>query len=268
MTLICPNCNHENQSGKFCERCGNNLANGASSQVAATSESTRIPASNQYLETTKAISKQYFSYFVQVLKKPYSSSKSVGSEHFVNGIITMCLYALIIPLMFYFALKGILADMSSFGSSLFGEDVDVKPPFGDIVVKPFFAYLIFILLVTTFSFVAVKLGRIQTNFKEVTARFGSFLIPFVLILLIALIMCFLKIKLFLAFLLFGFIGSVFIVPPLVIASFKQKSYEGLDTIYGALLTYILTFIAIGIMGDMLFESIKSGLAEFIPFGDL
>jgi hypothetical protein len=268
--MLCPNCNHQNEGGKFCEKCGTSLIAKAAQETAA---SVDIPQTNthaaqaaqsqpnQYLEATKKISKTYFAYFIQVLKKPFASAQGVGSEHLVNGIITIALYSFIIPLMIYFAVKGILSSVNDFGSDLFGEDVAINPPFMDMVLKPTFAFAVFILLVATFSFAAVRLGRINASFSEVIARFGSFLIPFTAILAVALIMSFLKIKMFVLLLFIGFVGSIFIVPPLVISSYKKDSKEGVDVIYGTLITFVLTFIAMGMMGDMLFQSIFSAISD-------
>ncbi|MDQ1144136.1 hypothetical protein QE429_000963 [Bacillus sp. SORGH_AS 510] len=269
--MQCPACSHQNEGGKFCEQCGTKLVSNAFQETASAVdvEPTSNPSyqqsqvntqPNQYLEGAKNISKMYFSYFLQVLKKPYASSKSVGSEHFINGIITMVLYSVVIPLMIYFGLKTLLSSVNEFGS-MFGGEMDIQPPFTDVVIKPTFAYAVFILLVASFTFFAIKLGKVNVTYKEVISRFGSFLIPFVAILFVALIMSILKIKLFLLFLFIGFITSIFIVPPLVIASYKKESQEGLDVIYGTLFTFVLTFIAIGIMGDMLFESIKSAVTD-------
>lgn len=276
--MICPNCQHQNDGGNFCEKCGTKLTGNVNPEVAASSETSNrsfvsqtptvnnVPNSNaipnQYLEKTKNVSKLYFSYFMHVLKKPYANSQSVGGEHFLNAIITMILYSLIIPLIFYFGLKGLLSNINDFGSALFGEEVAVNPPFFDVVIKPTFAFVIFILLVAIITFAAVKLGRINASFKEVISRFGSFLIPIVIILAVALIFSILKIEFFLVVLLLGFIGSIFLVPPLVIASFKKDTQVGMDVIYGSLVTYVFTFIVIRVMGDILFESLKNA------FGDL
>jgi small-conductance mechanosensitive channel len=265
--MNCPSCNHVNQGGTFCENCGTKLTTAAVSQVAASYEQNSTirsgasvpPASNQYLEATKVISKQYFGYFMQVLKKPYQNSQAVGAEHFVNGLITIILFSLIIPLTIYFSAKGMFG---GYGGGLFGE---ASIPFGDFVIKPFFAYLIFMLLIAVFSFIAIKLGKVQISFKEVVARFGSFLIPFVAILVIGLIFSILKISFALVILLIALMSAIFIVPTLVIAGFKRNSSTGLDTIYGILLTYILSFITMAIMGEMLFDAIRSTLFDFLPF---
>ncbi|UFT99249.1 zinc ribbon domain-containing protein [Radiobacillus kanasensis] len=274
--MICPNCNHENQGGNFCEKCGANLT--AVNETAATvqasvDESTAAQStkneqeSNQYLETTKNVSKQYFGHFVDRLKKPYENSYMSGSDQFVNGIITMVLYALFIPLIFFFTLKGLISDIDTFSGGLFGGSAEAfTPPFSDVVVKPFFAYFVFIVLVAITCFGAITLGKVQVNVKEVIGRFGSFLVPFVAILLIALLLSILKVNFSLVILLIGMSGSMFMVPPLVIASFKRNGNQGLDTFYGSLLTYVVIFILLYIMGDFLFEAVKSVISSFLSFG--
>ncbi|MRX72835.1 zinc ribbon domain-containing protein [Bacillus lacus] len=261
----CNNCNHENEEeGKFCENCGIPLGGTVIQEVAATAEGAPSPVNqqaSQYIEEAKKISKMYFSYFLEVLKKPYSSSVNVGKEHFLNGIITIALFSVLIPLITYFGLKGVLSDLN-----FLGEELNIKPPFTDIVLKPTFAYAIFVFLVAVFTFVSIKLGRVNISFQEVTARFGSFLIPAVALLGLGLIMSILKIKLFVFFVFLGFITAAFLVPPLVIASFKKQSQEGVDVIYGSLLTYFLTFIAMLIMGDMLFEVLKNFVQKSIGTG--
>lgn len=258
--MICPNCSHENEGGKFCVKCGTPLKMDANSEVAATSETaapTTTVQPNRYIESTKKISKTYFSYFMQVLKQPYASSQGMGAEHFINGLITMIIYSFLIPLTTYFGLKSVLNQINPFGSDLFGSSL----PFSDVVLKPTFAYLIFILLVAIFTFAAIRLGRVNASFKEVIARFGSFLIPTIAIFVIGLLMAILAIKMFFVLLIFGFIGSVFLVPPLVIASFKKETKDGIDIIYGSLITYALIFIAAAIMGDMLFNALQSSFYD-------
>ncbi|MFS0783782.1 hypothetical protein [Bacillus sp. 1P06AnD] len=261
--MKCRNCGHENEGGKFCEKCGTKLED-ARSEVAAASATQQEPVKNQpsqYIESTKKISKMYFSYFLDVLKHPYANSQSVNKEYMVNGIITIILFSLFIPLMTYFGLKGLMSNFNEFGSDLFGVGMDMAPPFTAVVVKPFFAYLIFIALVITFTFAAVRFGRVNVGYTDVVARFGSFLIPFVLLLAIGLIFSILKVKFFLFFLSLGFMGAIFIIPPLVIASYKRNSKSGMDVIYGSLLTYLLTIISIFIMADMLMEALKSAMQD-------
>lgn len=281
--MLCPNCSHQNDGGKFCEKCGTPLipVNSNREETAASSEARTVvqPESqqvqyqqpvysqqqsapvqvppNRYIESTKEISKMYLGYFIQVLKQPFSSTHNVGSEHFINGIITMVLYAFLIPFTAYFGIKKLVDFIykTILGGNIFGEIVGSnvpKVPFFDFVLKPTLFFAIFILLVAVFTFVAVKFGRVHASFKEIISRFGSLLIPIVGLLIIALLFSILKINFFMTILLIAILGSIFLVPPLVIASFK-KDAGGVDLFYGSFITYILTFILIGIMGDMVFS---------------
>ncbi|WHY85464.1 hypothetical protein QNH39_23080 [Neobacillus novalis] len=288
--MQCPVCSHQNEGGKFCEQCGTKLETAAYQEAAPTAEPTMNQAPsytsqqgyqqgnpqgyqqgnpqgfqqvnsqpNQYLEGAKNISKMYFGYFMEVLKKPYASSKSVGEEHFTNAIITIVLYSLIIPLMLYFGIKSFTSSLSG----MWGNTLDISPPFTETVIYPTFAYAIFILLVATFSFAAVKLAKVNASYKEVISRFGSFLIPFLAILLIGFVLSLLKAKIFVLFLVLGFSTSLIVVPTLVIASFKKETQDGLDVIYGTILTYVLTCITIAIMSEMLFERIVTAFYQAI-----
>ncbi|MBS4173381.1 zinc ribbon domain-containing protein [Bacillus sp. FJAT-49736] len=263
--MNCPNCQHENKGGNFCEHCGASLLSlGASEAAAAHSSTTTVPSKNaqpnQYVEATKKISQQYFQFITQVLKKPFGSSREVGEEHFVNGIITIILYSLFLPLILFFAVKGLMSEVSSLGS-LFGARIDASPSFWESVALPFIGFIILTLLVITFTFGAIKLGRVQIGYKEVLARFSAFLIPFVAVLIIALLLAISKIQFSFYIFLLGFLGSIMMIPPLVIASYKKDNHEGFDVIYGSLATYVLTFISIYIMGDMLFKVFKSALSN-------
>jgi hypothetical protein len=117
--------------------------------------------------------------------------------------------------------------------------------------------------VATYSFAVVKLAKVNASYKEVISRFGSFLIPFLAILLIGFVLSLLKAKIFVLFLVLGFSTSLIVVPTLVIASFKKETQDGLDVIYGTILTYILTCITIAIMSEMLFERIVTAFYQAI-----
>lgn len=264
--MKCPNCSHENEGGNFCEICGAQLVEAPESVAQQpnrqTYESTGDSQTEDYLKKTKDQSKQYFTYFMDVLKKPYASLHAyMENQHFLYAIITFILYCLFIPLMIYFGVKGII---SSLGSFSLGTTFDITLPFMDVVIKPFFAFAIFMVLVCVFTFVSIKLGRVNVTFKEVFSRFGLLLIPFVFILTIGLVLSILEVSLFVYFLAIGLIGSIYIAVPVLITFYRKSSPgEGLDAVYGTLLTYILTFLVILIMGEMLFDSLITTIQSYI-----
>ncbi len=129
----------------------------------------------------------------------------------------------------------------------------INSPFLSVFLKPTLGYIAFILLGAIYSFAAIKLGKVNANFRDVVSRFGVFLVPFVALFALTLIMSILQIRISTFVLFFGFIVSIFIVPPLVIISFKKDNSAGLDTVYGTLIVYVLTVITIVIMAELLFS---------------
>ncbi|NEX80241.1 zinc ribbon domain-containing protein [Bacillus thermocopriae] len=248
--MNCSNCNQIVNGGKFCENCGAPLA---VSEAAATQElphSSTVSQQNKQLETAKKMSKLYLGYFLSVLKKPYVNASKLGHDQFINGLITMILYSLIIPFMFYLGIDRF--------SGLFSDS-----PFLDIVVKPTLGYAVFLLLIATYSFISIKLGQVNVDYKVVVARFGAFLVPFVAIFALAFIMSILKIDWYAILLLFGIIGSIFTVPPFVVSSFKKENPNGVDTVYGTLIVYVLTSITLVIMSKILLSMIGEIIENFI-----
>ena len=271
--MKCQNCGHENRGGRFCENCGTPLVESTENTIqnqqpqpapVVSSGNTGASQAEDYLKKTKDQSKQYITYFIDVLKRPYASLNApLENQHFVHAIITIVLYSLFIPLISYFLIKEAsegINRMNPFGG--YGSN-DYTVPFTDIVLKPFFAFAIFIVLLIALTFISIKLGRVNVKFKEVLTRFGTLLIPFVFILAIGVIFSILKVSLFSLLLMgIGLTGAIYIVVPVLIAFYKKNSAgEGLDVVYGTLLTYILMVIVLLITGEMLFESLLSGIMD-------
>ena len=273
--MKCQNCGHEYEGGRFCENCGTPLVEATEPTMQnqqpqpapeLNSGNTGASQAEDYLKKTKVQSKQYITYFIDVLKKPYASlNASLENQHFVHAIITIVLYSLFIPLISYFLIKEAVSDGINRMNSLvgYGTNADYTVPFMDIVFKPFFAFAIFIVLLIALTFISIKLGRVNVKFKEVLTRFGTLLIPFVFILAIGVIFSILKVSLFSLLLMgIGLTGAIYIVVPVLIAFYKKNSAgEGLDAVYGTLLTYILMVIVLLITGEMLFESLLSGIID-------
>lgn len=263
--MKCPGCEHMNDGGNFCENCGTRLVQGGAESsysharpagvegAAAHAPIPAAPQPNAHVENVKNVSKMYFSYFLEVLKKPVAATQNTSREQLVNGLISIGIFALIIPLIIYLGLK----------------DAGMNGEFMSMVIKPAFSYAIFILLIASYSFVAIKLGKVPVRYTDVIARFGSMLIPFLALFLLAFLMSLLGMGLYPVFLGIGFLGSTFIVPPLVISSFKRDYPSGLDTLYGTLLTYLAIFITMGVMAAFLLSTlldlIESKLTSFFLF---
>jgi hypothetical protein len=266
--LNCIECGRNNQSGaKFCEGCGTKLSvnqEGVSSvstayeETAATSTYQNPPStgnSQQYIEKGKVISKMYFSYFMSVLKKPVQTSEKIDRSELINGIITIALFALMIPLMTYFGLKGAVEN------SFYTPEIS----FTAVVIKPFFSLFIFLALVGVIIFGAVKLGKSSASLLDVISRLGAFLVVPTAFLAVALIISLLGSYWFALFLLLGLVAFSFIIP-LIVYSLKREQTAGLDTFYCTFLTYIGIFILFTIIGEQAFQEVESLIDSFNPFG--
>lgn len=263
--MQCPNCHHEHVEGNFCVKCGTPLT--SANEQAATVDTENAQTNpvppftekvqpNVQLEKAKEISKMYFGFFMTVLKSPFSQASKVSSAHFVNGLISIVLFSLLIPLITYLN----LGDLRHY----------IDSPFANVVLKPMVGFAIYMLLIAVYSFVGLKAGKVSANIKEVISRFGALLIPFIALFLVAIILSILQIKI-LAFLLL-FVGislSVSMVPLFIILSYKKESEKGLDAFYCSIIVYLLTGLTLLIMGNMLFsallDAIESYLGSFFLF---
>lgn len=258
----CSNCGHLNEGGKFCVSCGTKLVNveAAVQQAATVTENapvngqgqpsqsfqpTQQAQPNRHVEAAKSISKLYFSYFIQGIKNPTKIAQNVKGEQFINGLITMILYAISIPLMFYFGTKNEYTQLE----------------FTEVVIKPAFYYLIFIGFTALVTFAVIKLGRVQATLKDVFARFGTYLIVPTAFLITALILSLIQAEFFVLFLAFGFLG-LFLVVPFTIYSFKKDVPYGLDGVYGTFLTYLAIIILLATLADMFIDQ----LLDAVGFG--
>lgn len=265
--MNCIECGKNNQDGaKFCEGCGTKLVSqeenvvgtAAYKEVAATTASQNPSAVGNgqvYIEKGKVISRLYFSYFMSVLKKPVETSEKIDKNELINGIITIALFALMIPLMTYFGLK------SAVQNSFYTPEIS----FSAVVIKPFFSLFIFIALVGVIIFGAVKLGKSSAGILDVIARLGAFLVVPTALLAVALVISLIGSYWFALFLFLGLMGFSFIIP-LIVYSLKREVKTGLDAFYCTFLTYIGIIILFAIIGEQAFQEVERLMNSFNPFG--
>jgi hypothetical protein len=267
--LNCIECGRSNQSdAKFCEGCGTKLLQESSLEPRVSTSNEEVAAassgstyhttsgnSQQYIEKGKAVLKLYFSYFLTLLKSPVLVAGKIGRSELTNGIITIALFALIIPLMTYLGLRGVLED------SL----LSVEISFSSFVIKPFFTLVILLTLVGVIIFGTTKLGKTSASFLDILARFGAFLVVPTGLLLIALLLSLFGSNYFILFLILGLMSFSFIIP-LIIYSLLREEPNGLDVFYCTFLTYIGIIILFTILGEQAFQGIKGMISSFNPLG--
>ncbi len=284
--MICSNCGHQNEGGKFCVKCGTKLVEETAEQQQAAAVEPTIPVSeqpvqqepaetvystqptspvqpvqpaepNKHVEAAKNVSKLYFSYFIEGLKNPTKAAQSVRQEQFVNGLITMILYALCIPITIYFGLKTLFKDIPFL--VVLSEEMSFTS-----VLKPTFFSLVIIAFIALITFAVIKLGRVQITIKDIFARFGTFLIVPTALLIVALILSIINVDFYLYIWFFGLLGLLFVVP-LTIFSFKKDIPFGLDGLYGTLINYIVIFIILNVIIDSYTEKLGTSLLDFFNY---
>ncbi|WP_106769487.1 hypothetical protein [Paenibacillus faecalis] len=197
-----------------------------------------------YLESAKKNSKIYFKYFVNSLKSPLAVAQKTGSEQLLNGIISLAIFSILLPLMIYFSFPG---------KSL------MSSPFVDIVLKPVFWIALFMFLIAVYTFGAVKLStNPKVSLKEIIARFGTLLVPFIVIFLAAFFLLVIGIGMGGLLLTIAMIGSMFSIPVLITLSYKREVNGAMDTMYAILLVYLAIFITFFILGDTISSLMRPG----------
>ena len=247
--ITCPNCHHLNDGGNFCEKCGTRLTEGetvvAGGASAASVETVRP---NEHLEKAKNVSKLYFGYFMSLLKSPLAKGSRIGEEHFVNGLITIILYSLILPLSMYVALGD------------YGRYMDSA--FLTIVIKPTLAMAVFVFLMSVFTFCAVKVVGGQVTFRSAVARFGAILVPFIAVFVLGLLMSLFEIYEFVFVLGLGLFGAIFTAPAIVVMSYTRNIASKFDPLYGIILTYVASFIVFALILRGFIMNMIDGLGIF------
>lgn len=263
--MICTQCGTTYETAKFCVKCGIPLMEipaTASSEAATTmdppaskasipiptmayneesslsqNQNQEVPAlpsmakgweqvkQSQVVQQGAQISKQFGNYYIKALLHPFLTAKAVSKSHFTNGMITMFLTALLIPLTIYISLSQ---------NSLF------SIPFGKTVIKPFLLIWIALLIASLVAFGAIRLARVVSDFMTVTARIGTMLVPATA----TLILCMLSVVLELGTTLLAFFFTVsvviiFIAIASVVLSIRKDQRTGLDPLYGAIIANLI-----------------------------
>lgn len=195
---------------------------------------------NEFVEKTKEISKNYWSYVLNALKSPFEASKQVTNNRtdLINSLITVIIFSLLTPLMIYF-------------SSLKVPRFLYEPSFFDTVIIPFFIYLIVLAALVGIIFACVQLMKVEIDISLIFTRFATLLnIPACLVLLSIILLAFNAY--FISTILFS-IGLIMIslVNIGTMISIKETHYKkgGLDFIYVIIINNAAILLIILLLGD-------------------
>ena len=243
--MICVNCGQQQESGKFCGKCGTKFEatsaqptepvpnQNTTTEIAATTVETEQPTAvptepaepNMYIENTKQKSKLYFKYFMQHLKEP-SLAKNQGEIQYSNGLISICLLAILIGLSFFTAI---------------GTAVFYAPSFFSIFIGILFFSLASMALVVVTLWLINNFFGPQYSFKSIISLYGGHLSPVLLVGVASLLLMLLKSYTFGSLsLILVFIFSISLLPLYLISVLLTKKSSSVDPLYGYVI-YIAAF---------------------------
>ncbi|MGI2327585.1 hypothetical protein [Planococcus sp. YIM B11945] len=276
--MKCENCGHEQASGKFCGKCGNVLTAGGTpsyqavqeqpintAQSAAAAPAYQAPAEPSiHVEKVKETSKQYWNYFLVHLKKP-SSILENHHQHFINGLITFGILALLTALGLYDMVSYFFGPVDDFGSVF--EQESLKPSFFKILLYTVISVAVVFALSIGSLFAISKFFGPQTQIKSLVAMFGTYLIPVILVMLASYLLLLIDSRGVGSSLFFlGLLFSIFILPLFLITTLVSRSAHHIDAFY-SFIAYIVLFtvglsIVLTIFAD---SSISNFMAEIMDY---
>ncbi|UOQ94488.1 hypothetical protein MUO14_05915 [Halobacillus shinanisalinarum] len=241
--MICTNCNHEQESGKYCGVCGAEIS---TEQQAHRSEdlaqrqqeqqqqaqAAETIAQSDNMAKAKHASRQFGKHALQLLKRPSGAFSSTENQ-FVSGLITMAIYIIAFTLSLYFLANKLYQLTIGGFSSFMGEpNVQQSLPFFKMASPIFLFVLLFIAAATITMIAAIKMMNINLSFQKVIAQYGGLIIPFTALNSMAILFGISgSIGFTLAALYASLVFTVFILPAIVVYHYGVNSPHETRNIY-------------------------------------
>lgn len=197
---------------------------------------------DERVQQAQAVGKQYWSYYLRVLVRPYTTMKEIPAVHFMNSLITMGLTALLTALYFL---------------TLFIK-WDVPAVFGPGFIKPLLMTAAGLAIACGAAYAVLRLEKASFDLKLLITRLGTLLVPAVALQVLAI--------LFLIFSMYSFSTTLLVLSFLfVFISLNTVLFQyplntaggrGIDTLYLIAIANIVT----GYIFYQLITSVIAGAA--------
>ncbi|KYG34149.1 zinc ribbon domain-containing protein [Alkalihalobacillus trypoxylicola] len=251
------NCNQCGQpleaNSKFCTACGFKMGEPQNEEISATAttegqnDTTKSLQENEYVKQGKVVSQQYWKFFLSTIKNPMLESKQLSEKNKVNGIITILLFSLLLPMFLY---------------SLLSNAPFIQPTFGDTILKPFLFILAFILVLIAVMLGVSKLMQVQYSYFDILARYSAFLLVPVVVALASVVFSVLSVYTFSYILFIISLLTAFIATVSTLHSLKGNETKGLDVFYGIIMTKLVMIFIFFMIGDSIVGVFLSELFSF------
>ncbi|MGQ8873410.1 hypothetical protein [Paenibacillus sp. TSA_86.1] len=231
------------------ESSNNNAGDYDSAQNNAGNQWSNI-VQNEKVQQAKEVSKQYLSYFLSVLARPYQSMKTVGEQHVLHGWVTMALFAILTSTYILFTF-----------SRLGAEGIFISG-----FVRPLLFSAIILVAAGALIYGVLKLERITFRPKILIAQFGTLLVPATATLLLANLMIVISYSFAISLLVLSYIIVFVAVNTVLFHHPLDRTKAAIDSMYSVLIVNAVLFY-------LTYRLLYSVIAGFIgplfsPYGRL
>ena len=240
--MVCPNCQYENVQGNFCVKCGaplnqDPIAASSATNVTGQNEAqipvAQSPQQKETLQKLEAASKNYWSFFLDVLRNPYVQALEMKQNQIFNALITFGLY-----LVLYVLFRHMLLNAFPFYR------------FIDNALLPAVGLAILFFLIVLFVYGGLKFTQIQGNIQEVFTRFGTMLTPFSPVLVAVILLNVLNLSIYGPLYEFLQNFTLYILPQALFLSYKSDHRKGLDSLYVMAIILLLTILSVKLLAEL------------------
>lgn len=269
----CPNCDFEQASGNYCERCGTMLPNPEAAiakmdvqeqeenlqqdngpEASETKESSRSRSG----EKIKRELNNYWTYFVTLLKNP-SLAFLTNEKYFTYGLVNIGLFALFYALAVYLLANSIFRSIGGFFM------METSMPFS-YMLSMLFVMLVLVAIAFFSAFVMTKAAKSKIPLQKMVAQFGALFSPFVALNGIAFVGAVIR-SAFLTVLplLISVSLALLYVPVLFVYEKAAEADKKGQKVYYSLLTVVLIFAIAFLLGDALLSRVIQQLDDMFYY---
>ncbi|SDB81187.1 zinc-ribbon domain-containing protein [Pelagirhabdus alkalitolerans] len=177
----CPNCQETlEEDALFCTNCGTKLGEETEEDAPVVHTPVEEYAADEdekdFISQVKKVSKSYWHFLPPALIQPFKKSLMM-TEHktdLVNSIITLVLFALLVPVYIYVAMDQLFPTLT--------------PSVFEYVLEPFFYLLVTIAFVIAVMFGLSRLMKLSLSYLQVMSHFGALMVLPLTVIAIAIFM--------------------------------------------------------------------------------
>lgn len=206
---------------------------------------------SQQVQQAKQVSKQYSGFFLTALAHPYRTMKSVGATQALHGVITMTLMTI----------------LSSFYFLTWFIKWDISPAFGPGFLKPLLLTAVGIAVAFCLMYALIRIEKLEVDPKLLAARFGTLLIPTVVVLLLAILFLVCNLTTFSLYLLVLSYIILFVAMNSVLFQYPLNQLESkIDPTYTIVIANAVTgYIIYKLLASVIVGAIGGLFSGFSPF---